>query len=174
MVNNRRRVLAAKYSAFALWFILLQVLQETPHFLVIGEAKPYFLIPAAVALAMYEGEFVGGLFGALAGMLLDMGSFALYGLSSVWMLCCWTAVGLLVIYLLQRTLRVAFLLTLGVSMLCLLLRFYFDSGLWGYEGSMRLLLHQTLPAILYTTLLTPLFFWGWGRMERYFNSKINV
>ena len=50
-------------------FVFLYVLQCTPGFLEIMEVKPILLIPAAITLAMFEGEFIGGLYGAFAGLL---------------------------------------------------------------------------------------------------------
>lgn len=174
MKNNRRRVLAMKYSAFALLFLLLYILQSTPHLLEIGGIKPMLLIPAAVALSMYEGEFTGGLFGVLAGMFCDLGAFSFYGLYSVLLLACCVCSGLLVIYLMRRTHFVALMLSSASVLLCMLLRFYFDYGIWGYEGLRRLFLIQTVPSIVYTILTTPLFFWLFGRLEELFASRINV
>ncbi|MCI8622237.1 MAG: hypothetical protein HFG26_01075 [Provencibacterium sp.] len=174
MVNNRRKIGTQKYLAYLLLFLLLYVLQSTPGMLGVLGVRPVLLIPAAVTLAMYEGEFTGGLFGALAGMLCDLGAFSFYGLYSILLLCCTVAGGLLVIHLMRRTLRVAMLLTLGTAALCGLLRFYFDYGLWGYAGISRLFWEQSVPTAIYTTVVTPLFFYLFQRSTRYFAEKIST
>lgn len=174
MVNNRRRVLLQKYTAYILIFTLLYVLQSTPGLFSVLGVRPVLLIPAAVTLAMYEGGFTGGLFGALAGMFCDLGAFSFYGLHSILLLCCGTAAGLLVVYLMRRTLRVAMLLAAGTAVLCCLLRFYFDYGLWGYTGIAKLFWEQAVPTAIYTAAASPLFFYLFRRLDRYFFEKISA
>ncbi|MCI8440912.1 MAG: rod shape-determining protein MreD [Provencibacterium sp.] len=174
MINNRRRVLFQKYTAYIFLFIILYVLQSTPGLFSVLGIRPVLLIPAAVTLAMYEGGFIGGLFGALAGMLCDLGAFSFYGLYSMLLLCCAAASGLLVVYLMRRTLRVAMLLTSGTAALCCLLRFYFDYGLWGYGGISGIFWEQTVPTAIYTAAAAPLFFYLFRRLNRYFSEKISA
>ena len=174
MVNNRRKVFFQKYVLYIFIFILLYVLQSTPGLFGILGIRPVLLIPAAVTLAMYEGGFTGGLFGALAGMLCDLGAFSFYGLYSILLLCCAAAAGLLVVYLMRRTLRVAVLLAAGTSALCCLLRFYFDYVLWGYAGIAKLFWEQSVPTMIYTAAVTPLFFYLFRRTDRYFSEKVSA
>lgn len=172
MINNRRRILTLKHIAFAVTLIVCFVLQSTPGLFAVAGVRPILLIPAAVTLAMHEGEFVGGLYGALAGALCDLGSFSFYGLYSILLLVLCSGCGLLAVYLLQNSARVALLLCAGVTLIVVLLRFYFDFGLWGYSGISGIFWRQSVPAMVYTLLFTPVFFWLFGRMELYFESKI--
>lgn len=174
MVNNRRQVLFKKYLAYSLLFLLLYVLQSTPGLFGVLGVRPVLLIPAAVTLAMYEGGFTGGLFGALAGMLCDLGAFSFYGLYSLLLLCCSAAAGLLVVYLMRRTLRVAMLLTGASALLCGLLRFYFDYVLWGYTGISDIFWEQCVPMTIYTAAVSPLFFYLFRRMDRHFEGQISA
>lgn len=174
MVNNRRRILFQKYTTYILIFIILYVAQSTPGLFSVLGIRPILLIPAAVTLAMYEGGFTGGLFGALAGMLCDLGAFSFYGLHSIVLLCCAAAAGLLVVYLMRCTLRVAMLLTAGAAALHCLLRFYFDYGLWGYEGISEIFWEQFVPTAIYTAAAAPLFFYLFRRLDRYFSGKISA
>jgi cell shape-determining protein MreD len=79
------------------------VLQSTPGFLSVFGIKPNLLIGSAICLAMFEGEFVGGLYGALAGMLLDLGSSRIFGFYSILLFIFCIGAGLAVIYLLHLT-----------------------------------------------------------------------
>lgn len=174
MTNNRGRILLLKHCSYILMFLLLFVLQSTPRFLTIHGVRPILLLPACVVLAMFEGGFVGGLYGAFAGILCDLGSFSFYGLYSVLLLVCATICGLLAVLLMQRTLRVALLLTLGVSSLCILMRFVFEFGLWNYENTALVFFGQSLPTLIFTVLFTPAFFFLQTGLTRFFDSKINV
>lgn len=174
MTNNRRKILTIKYCTLTVLFLLIYVLQSTPGLFSVLGVKPVLLIPAAITLAMYEGEFSGGLYGLLAGMLCDLGGFAFYGLYSVLLLVLAAAAGLLTIYLMRRTLLNALLMVLCTSTLCGLLDFYFQYGLWAYAGIGSLFLSHTLPTIVYTTVTAPLFFWVFGKLCSGFDSRINI
>lgn len=86
MNNNKAKVYAVKYCSYVLILLALYVLQTTPGFLSVFGIKPNLVIPAVVCIAMVEGEFVGGLLGALGGWLLDLGAFSVFGFipSSCW------------------------------------------------------------------------------------------
>lgn len=174
MKNNRIGILIVKYFVLTLSFILIFIVQSTPGILQIMGVKPILLIPAMVSVAMYEGEFVGGVFGLLAGMLCDLGAFSFYGLYSMLLLLAGVFTGLMVIYWMHRSHRTALLLVFCTAALCGLIRFYFDYGLWQYEGITRLFLEQTLPGLVYTVIATPVFFWFYGRIERFFDEKTNI
>ena len=83
MNRKKKAVIAAKYAAYAMILLVLYVLQTTPGLFVVYGAKPMLVVPAAIAIAMHEGELVGGLFGALAGLLCDMGSSMLFGFNGL-------------------------------------------------------------------------------------------
>ena len=78
--------------------------------------KPNLVIPAVVCIAMVEGEFVGGLLGALGGMLLDLGAFSVFGFYSIQLLVICVAIGLLVIYLMKNNLLSAAILFGGTAL----------------------------------------------------------
>ena len=58
-------------------------------------------------------EFVGGLLGALGGMLLDLGAFSVFGFYSIQLLVICGPIGLLVIYLMKNNLLSAAILCGG-------------------------------------------------------------
>lgn len=77
MNNNKAKVYAVKYCSYVLILLALYVLQTTPGFLSVFGIKPNLVIPAVVCIAMVEGEFVGGLLGALGGCSWTWGPFGL-------------------------------------------------------------------------------------------------
>ena len=103
-MEKRKLLIRSRYLVYGAIFVLLYVLQCMPGFLEIGGVRPMLLIPAAVTLAMFEGEFGGGLYGALAGLLCGLSSPMLFGFDGMLLLCFCLASGLLVIYLLLLTL----------------------------------------------------------------------
>ena len=60
-----------KWSSYVLLIIIAYVLQTTTSLFVIFGVKPLLLAPLAVCIAMFEGEFAGAIFGAVAGLLAD-------------------------------------------------------------------------------------------------------
>lgn len=128
------------------------------------------MIPAALTLAMFEGEFIGGLYGALAGLLCGLSSPMLFGVDAILLLCFSVAGGLLVIYLMRRTLVTAYLLVFVSMLLRCSLAYFFSYGIWGYEDCSSIFWGFTVWIILYSTLLTPLFFWMWKKVCGFFQS----
>lgn len=154
-----RPVVILRYLVYFLVFLLLYVLQTTPGFLAVFGVKPNLLLAAAVCLAMFEGEFVGGLYGAMAGILLDLSALGYFGFHSILMLVFCVMIGLAVIYLLRLTCLNALLLTGGVMLVVELLHYYFYYAMWGYQEVWLILVEDLLPGVLYTVLITPLCFW---------------
>ena len=82
-IEKKKFFACFRYVVYTVIFFLFYVLQNTPSLFSVRGIKPILLIPAAVVFAMYEGEFIGGIFGALAGMLCDMGGFFLFGFDAI-------------------------------------------------------------------------------------------
>ena len=55
-MNNKKWFRTAKFLTYIVVMALLYILQTTPGFLTVFGVKPNFVIPAAVCIAMYEGE----------------------------------------------------------------------------------------------------------------------
>ena len=171
---DKKKLLArSRFLVYGAVFVFLYVFQCTPGFLEIGGIKPILLIPAAVTLAMYEGEFIGGLYGALAGLLCGLSSPMRFGFDAMLLLCLSVAGGLLVIYLMRRTLVTAYLLVFVSMLLRCCLAYFFSYGIWGYENGEAVFWHSTIWTILYSTLLTPVFFWMWEKICGFFGTMKN-
>ncbi|MCL2579050.1 MAG: hypothetical protein FWE32_03355 [Oscillospiraceae bacterium] len=163
-MNRDKMVLGIKYTIYALILLLFYVLQTTPGLFAIFGIRPILVVPAAVAIAMYEGEFVGGLYGALAGLLGDMGSSMLFGFGGLIIAFFCILAGLAIIHLMHLNVWNA-ILFVGVTMLVMgSLEFMFGYGMWGHPNVWMIYVHRTLPVIAYTTAVTPLFFWLIGKV----------
>ena len=146
-----------RYVVYAILFLTLYVLQNTPSLFSVYGVKPILLIPAAVVFAMYEGEFVGGVFGALAGMLCDLGGFFLFGFDAI---------------LLRRNLRNAFMMVFVSMLIRCCLTYFFMYHIWQYEDVASIFWDSTLWVILYSTLLTPVYFWMWRKLCGFFHKRM--
>ena len=67
----RSRSQFLKWGCYVLGLFVCAALQTTPGLFRLGQAKPLFLLPLCLAVAVYEGEFSGALFGAVCGLLWD-------------------------------------------------------------------------------------------------------
>ena len=68
-MRSRSQIL--KWACYAVALFVCAALQTTPGLFQLGQAKPLFILPLCLAVAVYEGEFAGALFGAVSGLLWD-------------------------------------------------------------------------------------------------------
>lgn len=171
-MEKKKWVLILKHVIYTVLFLFFYVLQTTPDFFRLFDVKPTFLIPMAICIAIFEGEFVGGIYGAFAGALCDMGSPTLFGVYGILLLGCCVVSGLLVIYLLRQRVTTALLLTLSTAAIVQTIIFFFSFTIWRYDGVGMLFLTKTLPGIFYTTLFTPFFYWMTRHIWRAFEKRL--
>lgn len=171
-MNRKQWILAANQFSYVLVMILLYVLQTTPGFLAVYGVKPNFVVAAAVCIAMYEGEFAGGIYGLLAGILCDLSSMGLFGFHSVILLIAGVCTGLLVIYMLRPGIINYILLLFGTLMTQGLLDYLLNYLMWGYENVWMVLVYKILPTILYSAAVSPLIYYLLVWMRRKFQEQI--
>ena len=158
-MNRTALTLIAKYVVYGVLLLALYVLQTTPGLFVIFGAKPMLVVPAALAIAMHEGEFVGGWYGAFAGLLCDIGGSMLFGFNGFLLVFFCVGAGLLVTHLMHCNLWNSMLFTLIAVMAMGSLEFLFGYGMWGLPNVWMIYVYHTLPLIVYTTAVAPLLFW---------------
>lgn len=173
-MNNKNKIYILKYMTYILLLFFFYVLQTTPHLFEIQGIKPNLVIPIVICIAMLEGEFISGLFGALGGMLCDLSAFSAFGFYAILLLIACTVTGLLVIYLMKNTLTNAVVLSTAALLTIFLLDFFFMFGLWGYEGNSRILLTQTLPCVIYSALTAPLFYLLFSKLFAAFEERVKT
>lgn len=162
-----------KMSIYALFLLLMYVLQTTPGFLTFWGAKPLLVLPLVISIAMLEGELVGGLFGLAAGILCDTSAITIFGINSlIYMTACVT-IGLLVIYYMQPSRLNSLIFTAVVLIFRQLFEFFFYYVMWSYEDISIILLRHMLPVVLLTLAVTPLLFWFVQRVHGYYRRKLH-
>ena len=158
---------------YAVLLLLLYVVQTTPGLFLFGGIKPLIIIPASITIAMVEGEFVGGIYGAFAGLLCDTAGSSLLGFNGLFISFFCILSGLLVIYLLRCNLLGCMMFT-GVTLLVRgSVEFLFAYGMWGHDGVWRIYVFYTLPTVAYTLAATPLVFWAVRGIFRKFEKAIH-
>ena len=169
-----KKILFQKYTLYFFLLLFLYVIQTTPGLLAIGPNKPLLVLGAVVCLAMKEKELVGGIYGAVGGMLCDLSAFSYYGFYSISFLLIGAAVGLVVTFLVRDKLSNGVILVLGAMALVKLLEYFFSYGIWGYDPTGRIFWTRILPTVIYSTLWTPLWYWLFGRLWEYFARRLQV
>ena len=173
-MTSKKHLWFLKYFLMVALLLFLYVLQTTPRLFAIAGVKPILVVPAAVCIAMFEGDLTGGIMGALAGLLCDLGSFTLFGFNGLIVMACCGAVALLTIYLTQLKLTNALLLGFGTLLLRGLLEYFFYFQMWGYENVHLVFWHETFPTVLYSTLMVAPLFYLVRRMNAWFDERLKI
>lgn len=133
--------------------IILYLLDSTGIMtLKIGTAHPILLIPLLVAVSMTAREWIGLVFGAFFGILLDVSAADGFCFNLMIMLCIGTACGLLCSYVMNEHIYSAVVLSVCSALFYFLakwLRFY----VIGSKGdTLNYLITYSLPSAAYTAL----------------------
>lgn len=173
-MNNKAKIQAVRYAVYAALMLALYVMQTTPAFLTFFGIKPNLVFPAAVVIAMLEGEFTGGLYGALAGVLCDTSAITLFGFNAIIALLACVLIGLAFIYLLRVTvLNFVWVLT-SVLLVRALLDFLFNYVMWGYPGISILLTQRILPSVAYSVAVAPLVYYLYRWLAHKFDERLQA
>ena len=167
-MKSTRRILLLKHTLYAVILYLLYIIQTMPNLFVIAGNKPVWVVPFVVAVAMFEGEFVGGIYGAVAGLLCDFGGFTLFGFNGAICCLCCIASGLMVIYLMRRNVFCCMLFVFITMMLRGSIGYFFAYGIWDYDNSWKVFIFQMIPTSVYTVLATPFVYAIFSRIYRRF------
>lgn len=116
------------------------------------------LIPLAVCLGMFEGEFAGAFYGLFAGALWDTVAARGEGFHAVTLMLAGCVCGLLIRFFMRNNLACAFALSGAVIFLHNLLYWLLCVAISGIDGSLYALCRYYLPAGVYTVLFTPVFY----------------
>lgn len=147
-----------RYLAYILELLVLFMLQETPGLLpAVFGARPVLVLPAGLAIAMFEEETPAMAFGIAAGLFCDFGYSGVLGFHGLLMgvLCFFISV---LVHTVMQVNWITALLT-GVCALGLIIGgqwlffYYFRYSMPNYA-----LRYHYLPKYLYTLLFVPLLY----------------
>lgn len=158
MTSRRRRNarLVGKWMVYLLVLLVSATLQTVPGLLTIGQGRPIFILPLCIAVAVYEGEFSGALFGAVGGLLWDFTAMRVPGLLALGLLILCFFVAILVQMYLRVTVTNFILLCGAAAFLVTGVDFLFYYLMPGYGGAELRYWSVVLPTVVLTALLSPL------------------
>lgn len=172
-MTDTRKLKILKYFIYVIFIFLLFVLENTPAFLAWGGIKLRIMMPCAVAVAIFEGEFAGGLLGAYCGLLYDFSSYTIFGFYSLQLLGVCTLVGLLYVFYIKTGKFAALATGFFVLLWFSLTEFYFYFVIWKYPGSLDWFLSRILPVAVLSAPLTVLFYLAESKFYNFFAEKID-
>ena len=147
-MRSRSQIL--KWGCYVLALFVCAALQTTPGLFQLGQAKPLFILPLCLAVAVYEGEFAGALFGAVCGLLWDYTAGRTVGMLALELLLMCFALSVLVQLYLQGSTWNFALISMVTAALVLSLDWLFFYYMPGYAGAAERFLWAVLPSALLT------------------------
>ena len=156
--RKRSRSQIIKWVCYTLLMLLCTVLQTTPGLFQLGVAKPLWLLPLALAVAVEEDEFAGGIFGAVCGLMWDYTAGRTVGMLAFELLVlCFLLSAVVQLYFKAAAANFV-LLALGARLLVLSLDWLFFYYMPGYSGAVERYLWFVLPTAVLTIPVCALVF----------------
>ena len=143
-----------KFFVYALIVFSAYIIQTTPGLLEFCGVKPILVLPACICIAVFEGEFAGGLFGFFAGLFCDSASETVFGFNALVFLVFCAAIGLSTIYIFRRSTMNIMLLCLAAVFLRSSLEYFFNFILYGYENLEPFFYLNIAPQIVLSSLFS--------------------
>ena len=156
-MRSRSQIL--KWVCYVLALVVCAALQTTPGLFRLGQAKPLFILPLCLAVAVYEGEFAGALFGAVCGLLWDYTAGRTVGMLGLELLLLGFAISVLVQLYLQGSTWNFALISMVTAALVLSLDWLFFYYMPGYSWPLDRWLTFVLPSAALTLVPSLVIFW---------------
>ncbi len=147
-----------KWSLYFLILLIVYSWQTTPRLFQILGIKPILIVPLIVAISMYEKVIESASIGMVAGFLWDISSDKLFGFNAIILFLISITISLICIYYLQTKL---FNFVLFCTLALFIqggLDYFFYYRIWQYENSQLVFTYSILPTIIYTIIISPIFF----------------
>ena len=156
--RKRSRSQRLKWGCYILLLVVCTVVQTTPGLFQFGAAKPLWLLPLALAVAVFEGEFAGAVFGAVCGLMWDYTAGRTVGMLALELMLLCFGVSVVVQLYLKDTPSNFVLLAVVCALLVLSADWLFFYYMPGYSGAASRWLWFVLPtAALSVPVCFPLF-----------------
>ena len=170
MHTQRTKNSVKRRLLLAVVVILAGLLQNCA--LPVGRIGILLLIPLTVIIAMFEKEFVGIIYGILAGCIWDLSTATSDGMKALFLALTGCICGLLIRYIIRNTL-------LSALALCSTATLLFSVDHWLFHvvafetGAFGAFLRFYFPQMLITVLLTPFFYVVLRALEKKYRAAEN-
>lgn len=154
-----RNLRGVRCFAYSLFIFLLYVISGVPS--VIPElfgSKPCVLIPMALTIAVFENERVSMIFGAVCGILTDLGFSNTVGYFAVFLTVICFFIGFFSDNLIVGNLLNTMIISLCATVVLIGLYFVFFYLFTGFENAGRIFVNHYISKIIYTIVLVPAFY----------------
>ena len=154
------RMKAVRYFAYSIELLALFILQETPGLIpAVFGSRPVLVLPAALSIAMFEGQSASMAFGIAGGVLIDFGLGSMLGFHALLLAAGCYLISLVAENLFQTNFLTYLLLSSAAGAAVFLLQWVFFFVLSGYAHAGYALWAHYLPIFCYTTAFAPLLYW---------------
>lgn len=141
-----------RWLCYALVLLFLYSLMRSGAF---STWQPILIIPLSIAVAMYETEFSGAIFGAIAGLLLDLAAGNLFGFSAISLMPCCLLAGLLCMNLVKiNFLNHLFFTSVTCAIMCAM-DYFFNYLIWSRSNGNIAFFKYILPSYISAIILSP-------------------
>ena len=149
-----------KWVCYTLLMLLCTVLQTMPGLFQLGAAKPLYLLPLALAVSVFEGEFAGAIFGAVCGLMWDYTAGRTVGMLALELMILSFAVSAVVQLYLKDTAQNFLLIAAGCAVLVLACDWLFFYYMPGYSGAWNRFLWFVLPSAVLSIPVSLPIYWA--------------
>lgn len=149
-----------KWVCYTLLMLLCTVLQTMPGLFQLGAAKPLYLLPLALAVSVFEGEFAGAIFGAVCGLMWDYTAGRTVGMLALELMVLSFAVSAVVQLYLKDTAQNFLLIAAGCAVLVLVCDWLFFYYMPGYSGAWNRFLWFVLPSAVLSIPVSLPIYWA--------------
>ena len=149
-----------KWVCYTLLMLLCTVLQTMPGLFQLGAAKPLYLLPLALAVSVFEGEFAGAVFGAVCGLMWDYTAGRTVGMLALELMILSFAVSAVVQLYLKDTAQNFLLIAAGCAVLVLACDWLFFYYMPGYSGAWNRFLWFVLPSAVLSIPVSLPIYWA--------------
>ena len=148
--RKRSRSQLLKWGCYVLALFVCAALQTTPGLFQLGQAKPLLVLPLCLAVAVFEGEFAGALFGTVGGLLWDYAAGRTVGMLALELLLLCFGVSVLVQLYLQVNPGNFAAVSTATALVVLSLDWLFFYYMPGYSWALSRWLTFVLPSAVMT------------------------
>lgn len=139
---------------YILEIFFFYVLQGTYFIPTIFNTKPILILTVALSVAMYEGENIGTVFGALCGLLIDVSINGIIGFNGLIMCIICFIVG----YISSNYINVNLPFYLLISLVSIIVNAGINFIFLSDKSNIEYFLWFYLPTVIYTFSVSPIFY----------------
>ncbi len=148
-----------RYLIYAFIILMAHLFQNTVCiFPQIASVRPILLISVAVCVSMFEGEIAGAGAGLLAGALWDTVTVTADGYNAFYLMVSCAVCGVLLRIFMRNNIITYTIMNSSITLVYIITYIVFFISARGIDGAVPMFFRYYLPMIIYTLVLTPLWY----------------